>query len=567
MNKTVTIVLNGILFHIEERAYDSLKSYLDSIKAYYASNGDSEEILKDIESSIAEKFSAKVKTAKQVIALADVEELIRVMGTVEDFAEASGERVTDAAPSSGGKQEKGERSRRRLYRNPDDTIIAGVCSGIAAFFGIDPVIVRLLFGLSILLGGTGFFVYLVLWLIMPAAKTNTQKLEMQGKPVTLEKIEQVTREIKERSKQGAHAVKGFFPKLFAFFGAFFRALGTLITKLGPVLSIFLGSVFVFSMICAIAGLTFGIAVLLFSIDSAYINFGYPIKEAMGEAPYLLSVGAGFLTALIPLLFLFLFGIVLIRRKNVFTTITTSTLLVVWMIGIITLGVISIDAVPKIDRVIEEVNSKSDIVRTYDMAHFTSVEVDEPFTVIITKAEEYSVRATGQEYDIEELDVAVTDGTLEIDRDRREFYYCLFCWEKPVTITITMPELSEVSGTYGTRFSITDFEGYELNTKGRRDYWSILELRSSYISDTLHAINSIENSAERQKLRLELDRIEAIDNDTEFLTEMNLLWGTINLMITSGSSGTDEPAAQRTEAEPVQTDSAAPGSAAEPAAAQ
>ena len=97
-----------------------------------------------------------------------------------------------------------ENKNKKLYRNPDDVIIAGVCSGLAAYFGIDPVAVRLAFFVAIFAQGLGFWIYIILWIVMPMAKNSAQKLEMRGKPVNIKRIEE---NIKEKSKHIREGIK------------------------------------------------------------------------------------------------------------------------------------------------------------------------------------------------------------------------------------------------------------------------------------------------------------------------------------------------------------------------
>ena len=74
-----------------------------------------------------------------------------------------------------------QRLRRRLYRDADSRVLGGVCSGMGAYFNIDVVIFRILFVLSVFMGGAGVLIYIILWIVVPKAKTTAQKLEMKGK--------------------------------------------------------------------------------------------------------------------------------------------------------------------------------------------------------------------------------------------------------------------------------------------------------------------------------------------------------------------------------------------------
>ena len=156
---------------------------------------------------IAELFQQKLNTKKQVITLQDVEEIISIMGHPSDFDHDSEEEA--AAPRMH------KSSQRRLYRNPDDRLLGGVCSGLGAYFNIDTVWVRVLFILATWVG-VSILVYIILWVIIPSARTVAEKLEMQGDPVTIANIEKSIREevseIKDKLEDLTEQAKQTFRK-------------------------------------------------------------------------------------------------------------------------------------------------------------------------------------------------------------------------------------------------------------------------------------------------------------------------------------------------------------------
>lgn len=226
MNKTVTINLGGIIFHIEEDAYETLSSYLSAIKGYFKNSDGRDEIMADIENRIAEMLNVKVSKGKQAVLMSDVTEVIAVMGKPEEFAgESSFEEKKHENPS----REAPGYKRKRIFRDADNRILGGVCSGLGHYFGFDPLWLRLAWVLLIFLAGTGFLLYIILWIIIPKAKTVAEKLEMQGEPVTAEsigkKIEEEMEEVKKKvnefsekakyfnAKPQADKIKNFFQKL------------------------------------------------------------------------------------------------------------------------------------------------------------------------------------------------------------------------------------------------------------------------------------------------------------------------------------------------------------------
>ncbi|MBT6635430.1 MAG: PspC domain-containing protein [Flavobacteriaceae bacterium] len=157
MKKTFTVNIGQSIFNIDEDAYEILKKYLISVKNYFNKIDDQGEIIKDFELRIAENFSSKISVNKKSIDLNDVRKMIEIMGTLEDFKEVDGNDKNQETKSNADDD-------RKLYRDSSNRIIAGVCSGIAQYFKIDPLIVRILFFLAVL---PGLIVYLIFWLGVP----------------------------------------------------------------------------------------------------------------------------------------------------------------------------------------------------------------------------------------------------------------------------------------------------------------------------------------------------------------------------------------------------------------
>ena len=219
MNKTVTVSIGGIVFHIDENAYEMFRRYLESIRSHFTSSEGRDEIMQDIESRVAEMFQERIKDSKEVITVEDVEEVTTIMGKPEQFSdsEAEGRSESQAAQQAPVK--------RRLFRDPDDKLLGGVCSGIASFFDIDPVWIRLIWALLFFLGGTGLLIYIILWIIIPEAKTATDKLQMKGEPVNVSNIE---RNVKEEMSSLKQRVGEGGKKAGTVVGRFFEAIGELL---------------------------------------------------------------------------------------------------------------------------------------------------------------------------------------------------------------------------------------------------------------------------------------------------------------------------------------------------
>lgn len=179
MKITVSINLGGYSFNIDEDAYAELKHYLKNLELHFAGEESSSEILSDIETRLGELFRTKLTTYKQVINIEDVRQAITILGTPEDISDNEGPSAKDKFSSPGY---------HRMYRDPDHRVIGGVCSGMGAYWDIDPLIIRILFVVLTLAGGIGGLVYLILYVVLPEAKTTAQKIEMKGNPVNIHNI-------------------------------------------------------------------------------------------------------------------------------------------------------------------------------------------------------------------------------------------------------------------------------------------------------------------------------------------------------------------------------------------
>lgn len=184
MKKTIRVHIGGRLFNIEEAAYNKLSKYLNTIRGYFSHQDSADEILSDIELRIAELFMERVTPQKEVITEHDVDDIISIMGQPEDYVDADDD--TGAEDTSHTKSRKS--TTKQIFRDPDNKVVAGVCSGISAYFGIDPIILRALFVIVTIFYGSGAIIYLVLMVIIPKAKTTAEKLQMRGEPVTVENI-------------------------------------------------------------------------------------------------------------------------------------------------------------------------------------------------------------------------------------------------------------------------------------------------------------------------------------------------------------------------------------------
>jgi len=176
MKKNFSVNIGGRIFNIDDDAYECLNSYLSRLRNFFAAEQGYQEIIADIEMRIAELLDQKKDNGLQIITLSHIEEVIASMGEPDQFSDSETEKPK-AAP--------GVKTRGKLFRDPDNRQIGGVAAGIAAWFGIDPVWVRVIFAAFTLFYAVGIIVYAVLWLILPVAQTTSEKLEMQRRSINI----------------------------------------------------------------------------------------------------------------------------------------------------------------------------------------------------------------------------------------------------------------------------------------------------------------------------------------------------------------------------------------------
>lgn len=337
MNKTLTINLGGIVFHIEEDAYEKLHQYLSSIKGYFTDSDGRDEIIADIELRIAELFQELLKGGRQVVVMADVERMMNQMGRPEEFAgeepaakEPSQEKSAPSASGSSGAR------RRRFFRNPDDKVLGGVCGGIAAHFDTDPLYIRLGFVLAFILGlGSSLIIYIILWMLIPEANSTAEKLEMRGEPVNISNIEKTIRDEAGHFKKKVNDLKeevtgsktrNFIERVFSGMGTVFSQLLKALVKVLAIFIVLMALLILISIILGVLGVVGGLSMHLPFTVSSFFDFAAPSNHALAVVSLLL-------VTTIPFLMLLYGGIKLlfnIRTRRHYIGLTALTL---WLIGL------------------------------------------------------------------------------------------------------------------------------------------------------------------------------------------------------------------------------------------
>ena len=337
MNRTVSINLGGFFFHIDEDAYQKLNRYFDAIKRSLSPDG-KEEIMNDIEARIAELLSDKIKNEKQVVGTREIDEVIAIMGQPEDYKIDEDTAGSSSSSYSGNTYYNPEHKTKKFYRDGESSIIAGVCAGIAHYFRIDPLWVRIIFIISPFISfGTSLLVYILLWILIPKAITTTEKLEMKGEQINISNIEKKVREEIESissklqnvdyNKLGNDAKTGA-EKIGNGIGSVFMAIFKAISKvIGAIILIFSATTLG------------GLIIFFFTVLFTSAIPGGPWHDIMNfanytEVPLWVLALIGLLTIGIPFFFLFLLGLkILVENPKPIGNITKYTLLGIWLISI------------------------------------------------------------------------------------------------------------------------------------------------------------------------------------------------------------------------------------------
>jgi len=335
MKKTFDINISGLIFHIDEDAYERLKKYMLALKNHFNSTESSNEIIADIEVRIAELMQEKLSENKQVVTIADINDIIAQMGSPEEIGnDDEDEAIHEDAPQKFGS--------KRLYRDIDNKILGGVASGLAAYFKGDPVWFRLGF-VVILITGIGVLLYPILWLVTPAARTTAEKLEMRGQRVTVDTIEasirnefhDIRNNMNDLGEQG-DSFQPIIDRALSIGGSildFFWKAFLLIVK---ILRIFIGLVLIIlgiSLVVTVLVGLFGPDFTYFGGGDEFLYFSAPsfFKMIYGTGgAYFLALLTAMVLTIVPIIALIWGGIRLISKYKPKNEILGLPMLYVWL---------------------------------------------------------------------------------------------------------------------------------------------------------------------------------------------------------------------------------------------
>ncbi len=360
MNKTVNINLGGIFFHIDEVAYQKLKRYIDAIRRSLSDDPKGrDEIISDIELRIGELLSERVKDVRQVVSENDIDEVIGVMGQPEDYLVDEELFTEETKRSYSGSSNRYKTSGKKLFRDGEDKFLGGVASGIAYYFDVDVIWIRIALLVAVFAGfGSGLLIYIILWILLPEAKTTADKLQMEGEAVNISNIEKRVRaefeeassrvrdaanEVSTKVKEGMDNVSDSLKKKRVSSSSaksgiqeFVEVIGNIIVTFFTIIGKFIGIILVLASVVGLIALIISLftagAVNIMGFDW-FIDDDFFVMNSIGVSGWLISLLALVLGG-IPLLMLFFLGLFIISgdTKTIGRT-GKFVLLGIWLIAL------------------------------------------------------------------------------------------------------------------------------------------------------------------------------------------------------------------------------------------
>lgn len=519
MKKGINILIGGKLYSIEEEAYEMLNVYLNSLNKYFAEYEDKDSIVTDIESRLGELFNTFITEKNPILTKESVDVVIKKMGTVSDFEEVES---SVEKKRVGDKKEKGDMDRnldggsseasldeatasaepgsqfqfrKRLLRNVDDMKIAGVCSGLAAFYGVDVTYLRMSLIFFAFLGlftwGTITFViiigYLTLWYVVPEASTISDKLQIEGTPLNINEIKRVAEiessnsdSINSNKSVGHNNDKTLFNKFGEGMRHYMPTIMSTFVKLSKLVIGLSGLGILISSFLALIGICAGYIIALINYDSYYVEI--PFYHFMNVDGVQGAIISSLVIVTLPMALLMMLGWSLFLLKNRFVPFLTFGIVIVWIISLISGFSFTALATPGLREVFYENRGEFEKVgNSIELEPFDQIVINMPknrysnsdttlndveyegdmLWVRVENREGFVAHRYGLEEAINNYTYKVENGilyieglgNLEIGED------CFICQESDSSVQIFTPQLKKIT-ILGDSISYVHIEGFD-----------------------------------------------------------------------------------------------------------
>jgi len=431
MKKITSIDLGRLSFSIEEEAYQKLKNYLESVKKRIGNGADKEEVMLDIEIGMAEKLKESLLSSKEVIEVKDIDNLISIMGKPEDF---------DSEDTPNEENVENNKVVKKLYRNPDDMVLGGVCGGIGAYFSIDPVFVRMLFVILFFSGGIGLPIYAIFWIIIPMAETKEEKLLMKGSPFSIEAIEQSHREKKEPVND--KGLRAFLDKIIKGSVSILRRLLSLIW---PIFKYCFAIFLIISSLFLLTGFIIFIGTVLAYANSEYYFADVAIKELLSAIPFIPMATLSILAIGIPCLLFIVLGLFILTRRKFVNWLIIFISIAIWIISSSILVVMGIRYSPDMVNAISNAPSRQPVEENFRLNPVTSIEYSGQSIYVVLEEgdsplmEVKSFMLAPGSFSYEEDEGVLKLFVKEVEKER-----CISCSRGDVQVTISLPSIEKIT---------------------------------------------------------------------------------------------------------------------------
>lgn len=443
MKKTISINLGGRAFNIEEDGFLELEKYIEKLKQQFSNDPSVNDLIADIELGIADKFVEYLAGYKQVITLEDVEKTISVMGDAEEISGANDtEREQKNSQTETPNTPSTTDIPKRLYRSSDDIVIAGVCSGLATYFGVDPVFIRILFVLLAFVHGFSILVYFILWIAVPEAQTKTQVLEMRGKAATVEEIQELHKEknVPEKETTAQKILNAPFQvikTIFAFLKKIWNVVGSGIRISFGLL--ILGLSFITLTACTVIA-----SLLLLRINSPYIISDLPLAELIRNPLFYIGTISTYLLLAIPLFIFILLGVSIIQKKNVIRPWIIGMCTGLWILSIGGATASASDLFPWAQSQLHETAKKEQQTKKFSFGDIQKLSIGNNISLHIERGPKAQLTIRGRQRAIQEFQVIEDGQHLELRRiSNQPHKLCLFCNETMLEGIMTLPDLENI----------------------------------------------------------------------------------------------------------------------------
>lgn len=462
MKKTLSISLANLNFVLEEDAYLKLSAYLEQIRTFFATNPDKEEIVKDIEYSIADKFTQVLSPAKQVITLEDTEKVMSEIGTTRDFKQT--ENSTEESTSTNNDNTE----KKRLFRDEEHKVIGGVCAGIASYFDVDVIWIRALFSVLLFTPLTVIvtIIYIILWFSLPPAHNVVDKLKMQGESVTLEKI---AAEFRERIHKQDTPEKNVLKKIASIPIIIITVILRILKTIIPLIFIGVSSIGIVILSAILLVISYTVGIILFFSNSPLVYF--PLKDFPTTPIEYTLVILAYFAIILPLVFILTLFISVIKKRFILGTAGTISMVGSWVFILLVSGLLIVGLAPSLQQKIKskQVVTKIIDIKTLPVENFDTIYLNAPLDshfihTTISQSSTYNIVVKGDPNHIDNLKFSkpiMGSNELSLMYDPAP-QLCLGCNHGIIEVEITLPNLKGLSILRRNLVTLKDFKADELN---------------------------------------------------------------------------------------------------------